>query len=102
MATTPDPLCFDDRLKSGCYLADNTLIQLVGAGGGDASLKLVDAGPLTYSSSRFGHDVLLLPDGTAMASGGMVAHDDKGGNLLSDAEIFNPLRANETAQSICQ
>jgi hypothetical protein len=97
----PDPLCFDDRVTSGCYLADSRVLHVGGSDPSDTFLEFVDVEGLTFSRARFGHNVVLLPDQTALCSGGLVARDDLGDNILSDAEIFNPRRDSEKTQKIC-
>ncbi len=81
--------CFTDKLESGCYLAD-VLLMNVASGDAGTSLSPTAVSGLSFSRSRFGHVVSVLPDGTALATGGVVADD-----VIDDAEIFNALRSSE-------
>lgn len=80
--------------ETGCYLADVALLSVTGDAGALA-VSLNDVPGLAFSHSRIGHDVVVLPDGTALATGGLLAINKQNINISDDAEIFNPLRPTE-------
>ncbi|HIA04238.1 MAG TPA: hypothetical protein EYN66_20475 [Myxococcales bacterium] len=92
-------LCDDGVAKTGCYLADTLLIEAGGSTFEGLTFKESSTNKsLTFSSARFGHRVNVLPDGTAIVTGGLKDLPPKGipTGLLENAEIFNPLRSSDS------
>ncbi|MFT7625756.1 MAG: hypothetical protein ACI9WU_004947 [Myxococcota bacterium] len=93
---TVSPLCVEGSINVGCYLADIMLIDVSGT-----SATPLASPELAFGRARFGHDVTLLMDGTALSTGGLQAHDDNSvDNVVPDAELLNPLRPGESG--VCQ
>jgi len=82
-------LCVNAHKDTGCYLADVLLMNLSTSASG-ISLSPTSVGSVAFSTSRFGHRVTVLADGTALASGGVIADE-----VNEDAEIFNALSTSE-------
>jgi len=95
-------ICDDTAAKTGCYLSDALVIETSGGAFGKQmfSENSLNSG-LTFSTSRFGHGVNILPDGTALVTGGLrdLPPKNAAGGLLNSAEILNPMRIDEN--SIC-
>lgn len=94
--TDPSQWCATSGVESGCYLSDVMLLSVGGASSDDVSLTVHPVDGLNLSGSRFGHNVIPLLDGTALASGGLRARDKDVQNLRADTEIFNVLRPSES------
>ncbi len=84
-------LCETETLSVGCYLSD---VVLIDASGNTAVVDKENS--FAFSRARFGHRVTVLPDGTALATGGLRELNGNGTtSVVPDTEIFNPLRASE-------
>jgi hypothetical protein len=92
-------ICYDGVPKTGCYLADTLIIKVTGTNVDDAVIQEhpLNSG-LTFNTARFGHNVIVLPDGTALSSGGLQELAAQGADpgLLDSAEILNPMREADT------
>ena len=84
----------DAAVQDSCFFADSVEFQYE-----SGVVSIANHTPaLTLSHARMGHDTVVLSDGTLLVMGGLRCITDPN-CLEGDAEIFNPIRSNES--SIC-